>query len=151
MMAMLLVLAAAAADTPQPVCVRMEPAAGFEGWGKPAGDALSLGHEAALPLKPASGVDFKPALARPAKPGTFGGFFPVDVPKAGHYRIALSAGAWADLVRNGDRLKLAGHDHAPVCSGIAKIVEYDLQPGRYWLQLSESKSASIGAMIVGAD
>ena len=148
MIAILLAMAAAV-DAPQPVCVRMEPVAGFEGWGRPTGSQLSLGNEVTLALKPAADVDFKPALARPSKPGAFGGFFPIDVPIAGHYRIALSAGAWADLVSKGDRLKLAGHGHAPACSGIAKIVEYDLQPGRYWLQLSDAKSPNIGVMVVG--
>jgi len=149
MIAILLALAVAA-DAPQPVCVRMEPVAGLEGWGKPAGSGLALGKEAMLALKPATDVDFKPALARPAKPGTFGGFFPLDVAKTGHYRIALSVAAWADLVGKGERLKLAGHGHAPACSGIAKIVEYDLQPGRYWLQLSGAKQASVGAMLVAS-
>jgi hypothetical protein len=144
MMPILLALAAAAS---QPTCVRIEPVAGFEGWGKPAGAALALGREATLALEPAAQVEFKPALARPAKEGTFGGFFPIDVAAAGHYRIALSAGAWADLVQKGERLKLAGHGHASSCSGIAKIVEYDLQPGRYWLQLSNAPEAAIGVMV----
>ena len=93
MIPILFILAAAAADAPQPVCVRMEPVAGFEAWGHPAGSTLAVGSAATLTLKPATGVDFKPALSRPAKAGTFGGFFPVDVTKAGRYRIALSQGA----------------------------------------------------------
>jgi hypothetical protein len=147
MIPMLFILAAAA-SAPQPVCVRMEPVAGFEGWGHPAGPALAMGSEAMLALKPATGVDFKPALTRPAKDGTFGGYFPIDVVKAGRYRIALSQGAWIDLVQKGDRLKSADHAHGPACSGIAKIVAFDLQPGRYWLQLSEAKEPAIGAMLV---
>jgi len=142
-----LFLAAAAAAGAQPTCARIEPVAGFEGWGKPAGSTLAPGREAALTLKPATQLQYKPALARPAKAGTFGGFFPINLAKAGHVRIALSAGAWADLVHKGDRLKLAGHGHAPACSGIAKIVEYDLQPGSYWLQLSEAKSPTINVMV----
>lgn len=147
MMPLLLVLATAAADAPQPVCVRMEPVAGFEGWGRPAASALTVGSEAMLALKPAVGVDFKPALARPAKDGTFGGYFPVDVAKAGRYRIALSQGAWLDAVQKGERLKPADTAHGPACSGIAKIVAFDLQPGRYWLQLSNAKDASIGVEV----
>jgi hypothetical protein len=148
MIPMLLVLAAAAANAAQPVCVRMAPVAGFEGWGHPAGSAMTLGEEAMLTLKPAAGVDFKPTLARPAREGTFGGYFPVDVAKAGRYRIALSDDAWLNLVRKGDRLKTADHAHAPACSGMAKIIAFDLQPGRYWMQLSEAKKATIGAMVV---
>ena len=147
MIPILLILAAAAADMPQPVCVRMAPTPGFENWGHPTGAALAVGGEAQLTLKPATGVDFKPALARPAKDGTFGGYFPVDVAKAGRYRIALSQGAWIDLVQKGDRLKSADHAHGAACSGIAKIVAFDLQPGRYWVQLSEAKAPSIDAMV----
>ena len=86
-------------------------------------------------------------MARPAKDGTFGGYFPVDVARAGRYRFALSQGAWIDLVQKGERLKSADHAHGPICSGIAKIVAFDLQPGRYWLQLSEAKDASIDVML----
>ena len=147
MIPMLFVLATAVAHAGQPTCIRMQPVAGFEGWGHPMGSTPAIGHEATLALKPAKQVDFKPALARAAKQGTFGGFFPLDVAKAGHYRIALSAGAWLDLVQKSERLKLGGHGHAPACSGIAKIVEYDLRPGRYWLQLSGAKAATIGVMV----
>ncbi|MBW8744761.1 MAG: hypothetical protein JF628_10520 [Sphingomonas sp.] len=147
MIPMLFVLAAAT-QAPQPVCVRMEPVAGFQNWGHPAGSALAIGSEATLALKPATGVAFKPALARPAKEGTFGGYFPIDIKQAGRYRIALSQGAWIDLVQKGTRLKSADHAHGPACSGIAKIVAFDLQPGRYWLQLSEAKQASVSAMMV---
>jgi hypothetical protein len=146
MIAMLLAMAVAA-ETPQPVCIRMQPVAGFEGWGHPAGSALTVGTAAILPLKPATVVDFKPALARPAKDGTFGGYFPIDVAKAGRYRIGLSQGAWIDVVQKGERLKSADHMHGPACSGIAKIVAFDLQPGRYWLQLSEAKEATISAEV----
>ena len=146
MIPMLLVLAVAVA--PQPVCVRMAPVAGFESWGHPARSALTVGSETSLALKPAAGVDFKPALARPAKGGTFGGYFPIDVAKSGRYRVALSQGAWIDLVQKGDRLKPADHAHGPACSGIAKVVAFDLQPGRYWVQLSDAKSPTIGVMVV---
>jgi len=147
MIPILFVLAAAGAPAPQPVCVRMEPVAGFEGWGHPAGPALTIGSEATLALKPATGVSFRPALTRPAKQGTFGGYFPIEIAQAGRYRIALSQGAWMDVVQKGDRLKPADHAHGPPCSGIAKIVAFDLKPGRYWLQLSEAKQASINAML----
>jgi hypothetical protein len=147
MIPLLFLLAAAAADAPKPVCVRMEPVAGFEGWGHPAGSALGVGSAAALTLKPATQVAFRPALARPAMEGSYGGFFPLDIARAGRYRIAVSPDAWIDLVQKGDRLKSADHAHGPNCSGIAKIVAFDLQPGRYWLQLSEAKDASINVMV----
>ena len=147
MMPMLLALAMAAADRPQPVCIRMQPVVDFEGWGHPSGTRLVVGSEAMLTPEPAPAVDFKPALARAPKTGTFGGYFPLDVPKPGRYRVGLSQSAWADLVQKGARLKPAEHAHGPACSGIAKIVAFDLQPGRYWLQLSNAQEASIGVEV----
>lgn len=147
MIPFLFLAVAAAAATPAPKCVRMEPVAGLDGWGHSTGSALAIGRQATLPLKPAKAVHFELALSRAAKPGTYGGFFPLTVAKAGHYRFALSDGAWMDVVSKGDRLKTAAHSHGPACSGIAKIVEYDLRPGRYWLQVSDAKAATIGAMV----
>jgi hypothetical protein len=147
MIPFLLFAAAIAADAGPPVCIRMEPVAGFEGWGHPAGSSLAVGSAATLDLKPATGVKFEPALTRPAKDGTYGGFFPLTVTSAGRYRLAVSAGAWIDLVGKGARLKSVDHSHGAACSGIAKIVAFDLQPGRYWLQLSEAKAPTISAMV----
>ncbi|WP_116091221.1 hypothetical protein [Sphingomonas crusticola] len=144
---MIALLLAGAAATAQPVCIRMQPVAGFEGWGHGAGSTLAIGKEATLPLKPATGVHFEPALLRPAKAGTYGGYFPITASRAGRYRFALSSDAWMNLVDHGKRLKTAAHSHGPACSGIAKIVEYDLKPGRYWVQLSEAKEPTIGAMV----
>ena len=76
--------------------------------------------------------------------------FPLNFAKAGRYRIALSQDAWINLVQKGVRLKTADHARGAACSGIAKVVAYDLQPGRYWLQLSEAKEPSIGVMVVSA-
>ena len=144
MIPFLLVLAAAA-DTTPPICMGTQHVTALEAWGHPApeGSTLAVGRAVVLTLKPAAGVEFKPSLARPARDGTFGGYFPIDVAKAGRYRIALSQGAWIDLVQKGDRLRSAEHMHGPACSGISKIVAFDLQPGRYWIQLSEVKDATI--------
>lgn len=147
MMPILLAFAAAAAQPAQPACVRMQPVPGFSGWGHPSGAAPAVGSEAMLALKPAAQVTFRPALARRAKPSSYGGYFPLTITRAGQYKVALSDGAWIDLVQRGERLKSANHAHGPACSGIAKMVAFDLKPGRYWIQLSEAPSASIGLMV----
>ncbi len=147
MIALLLLAAVAAAD---PACTQVETVPGFEAWGHPAGSALAVVSEAALALQPATNVHFEPALARAPGDGTYGGFFPLTVTRAGRYRFALSAGAWIDLVSKGERLMSVAHQHGPACSGIAKIVAFDLQPGRYWLQVSEAKAPSISAMVSSA-
>jgi hypothetical protein len=144
MIAFLLATAAAAA---QPTCIRMQPVPGFEGWGQPTGSILAHGHEARLALKPATQVHFDPALTQRAKAGTYGGYFPLTVAKAGRYRVALSSDAWISAVSKSKRIKSAAHVDGPNCSGIAKIVDFDLKPGRNWLQVSETKEQIIGVMV----
>jgi hypothetical protein len=146
MIAMLAALAVAQASGEH--CMQPVPVAGFRAWwSRPATSSIRVGIKAVLALKPAAKVRFEPALARPPKSDAFGGVFPFDVTSAGRYRVALSTDAWVDMVRRGERLKSVDHAHGPDCSGIAKIVAFDLQPGRYGLQLSEAKEATIGVMV----
>src|SRR3546814_10877370 len=81
----------------------------------------------------------------------FGGTIPVEVKKAGRLIVALDAGAWIDLVRDGAVVKSVAHGHGPACSGIRKTVEYDVAPGRYQLQIVNAPTASIHAMAVLRD
>lgn len=76
----------------------------------------------------------------------FGGMIPIDVKKPGRLVVALDAGAWIDLVRDGAALKSAAHNHGPPCTGIRKLVEFDVKPGRYLLQIVNAPTASIHAM-----
>ena len=73
---------------------------------------------------------------------------PVEVKKAGRLVVALDAGAWIDLVRDGVAVKSVVHDHGPACSGIRKMVEFDVSQGRYLLQITNAPAASIHAMAV---
>jgi hypothetical protein len=145
LLALLLAAPALAAD---PVCANKTPTSGFEAWGKPSGDALMVGMQATLALKPAGTIHFMPALARAPKDGTYGGYFALTVPTAGTYRFALSDGAWIDVVRQGARLHSMAHEHGPDCSGIRKIVAFQLEAGRSYVQLSEAKAATIAVMVV---
>mgnify|MGYP004504414909 CR=1 FL=1 len=128
-------------------CGRAVTVHGFKRWGHPTGTTLMAGRAATLALRPVADVHFSPALARKPKPATFGGFFPLTIRRAGRYEIGLSEPAWIDLVQRGDRLESATHRHGPACSGIAKIVGFDLRPGRYWMQLSEAKDRRVSVMI----
>lgn len=78
----------------------------------------------------------------------FGGMIPIEVKKAGRLIVALDAGAWIDLVRDGAAQKSVAHGHGPACSGIRKMVEFDVTPGRYQLQIVNAPAASIHAMAV---
>lgn len=87
------------------------------------------------------------------KPDVFkyGGMVPIEVKAPGRLVVALGAGAWIDLVRDGKLVKSAAHSHGPACSGIRKMVEYDVAPGRYLLQISSAPAASIDAMAILRD
>ncbi|KTE08961.1 hypothetical protein [Sphingopyxis sp. H115] len=81
----------------------------------------------------------------------FGGMIPIEVKRAGRLMIALDQGAWIDLVQDGVARKSVAHGHGPGCSGIRKLVEYDVTPGRYQLQIVNAPAASIRAMAVLRD
>jgi len=81
----------------------------------------------------------------------FGGTIPIAVNKAGRLIVALDAGAWLDLVQGGAVVKSLKHSHGPACSGIRKMVEYDVTPGRYQLQIVNAPTASVHAMAVLRD
>jgi len=148
--AMLLVAAPGFAETPVQ-CIRAETIAGFEAWGKgEAAGALTIGKPVALTLTDAIAIKYEPAPARAPEMGSYGGVFPLDVAKTGTYSIALSGKAWIEVVRDGAQLKATAHREGTQCSGIRKIVSFDLKPGRYWLQLTEANGPAISALIVPA-
>lgn len=153
MKAFLLLAAAVAAPAfaqapAQPVCIRAEVVPGFEAWGGAGGPVLAIGKPSSLTLADAASVNFSPKLARPAPAGSFGGVFELKIAKAGTYRIALSPGAWIDVILDTEKLASVAHTHGPACSGIAKIVDFALKPGVYQVQLSEVKAPTIKAMVV---
>jgi hypothetical protein len=162
-----LLLLAALQQTPPaaPVCPATPApmAAEWAGWttatplaaaGKPADLAtatLTPGHRADVMLLPVSGVTFATPLARPAPAGSTGGMLALTVATAGKYRLSLGGAMWADMIGpDGKSVASAGHGHGPDCSGIHKYVDFPLQPGRYVLQLSEGKGATVGAMLTPA-
>lgn len=78
----------------------------------------------------------------------FGGLFAFSVSGAGVYRIALGAAAWVDVAGEDGPLASVGHAHGPACSGIRKMVDFALAPGRYRLMLSKADRANLPVMIV---
>jgi hypothetical protein len=88
--------------------------------------------------------------AQPAKPGgsvAHGGLVRVLVDKAGTYRVALSSGAWIDMVRDGTLVVSTAHGHGPACSTIRKMVEYPLEPGAYVLQISANADPALAVLV----
>ena len=149
LIAALLLQAAPAAAAP--VCTAtVAPPAGLGAWATISGitmDAIEPGKTTGLMLRQAGEVNFALPPERAPAAGTFGGVYHVTIATAGTYRVALQAGAWIDLVRDGKSLTSVGHMEGPACSGIRKIVDFALEPGTYTLQLSGAKAAQMRVLI----
>jgi len=88
---------------------------------------------------------------RAPKEGTFAGFASFKaVPKAGVYTISLSAGAWVDVVQDGQFLKPKAFSGATDCDGIRKTMKYELSDKPFVLQISGTKDNSISIAILPA-
>lgn len=112
----------------------------------PLGAARTL-----LPLHKFESLRYGIAPDRKPDVYKFGGMIPIDVKKPGRLTVALDAGAWIDLVHDGVVVKSTTHGHGPACSGIRKMVEFDVTQGRYLLQIVNAPTASIHAMALLRD
>lgn len=108
---------------------------------------IKLGGRVELMLAATDTVRFVHAPGKPAAPGSFGGMLAFTVARAGTYRIALGTGAWIDVVSGTTALNSVAHDHGPACSGIRKLVDFELTPGRYVLQIEGSKDAATPVLV----
>ena len=157
---------AAQADEP-PVDCAAAPAlpAALAGWGRPAelraidrGDAAALaaslplaGNRTTVSLHPMSRVEFQVASGKAAQSDRYGGMIPINVAKAGRLQVALGEGAWIDLVRAGAVVASVEHGHGPPCSGIRKIVAFDVEPGAYVLQIANAPRPAVDAMAIAPE
>ncbi|WP_267395196.1 homogentisate 1,2-dioxygenase [Sphingomonas sp. GC_Shp_1] len=143
----------------QPACPArpVAPPAALRGWtamtpiqaGERVGLApvLTIGRSVRATLRDEAGVKLAAPSTRSGEaPGT-AGLFQFAVARAGRYRIALGEGVWIDVVSAGKPLASVAHSHGPDCSGIRKMVDFDLKPGRYVLQVTGSKTASLPLMV----
>jgi hypothetical protein len=90
-------------------------------------------------------------VIQPDKPGgsvAKGGLFQVRVDQPGVYRFAISSGAWLDVLKNGKALESIAHGPGPACSGIRKMVDFPLEPGRYVLQVSANPDPLIAVLVL---
>ena len=110
---------------------------------------LEVGEAVRLDLLPTAQVTYaaEPGKAEPDR--TFGGMAALEIGRAGTYRVALGGPAWIDVVQDGTALASTAHGHGPQCSGIRKIVDFDLQPGRYIVQIAASATDTVSIMVVG--
>ncbi|MDP1028500.1 homogentisate 1,2-dioxygenase [Sphingomonas sp. KR1UV-12] len=121
------------------------------GWAQPvpvaSGGALTPGRSTSLALVPAARQGFTPPPGHKADAGSFGGTAEVTVEAAGRYRIMLDGAAWIDLVADKLALTSVAHGHGAPCSGVRKMVDFDLKPGHYTLQVSGAKAPRIQVML----
>lgn len=148
----------ASAQQAKPQCpAQAEPVpAALSGWNTRA--SLASGADAAtaavivpgkrydLRLRPIPAVTYPTKLAKEDVPG-FGGIAAVIVAEPGTYRVALGAAPWVDVVRDGAALESIAHGHGPACSGIHKVVDFTLVPGRYFVTISGNETADVAVMV----
>lgn len=152
--AMLLQAAGAAPDACTAVA---PPPAEMSGWASPrpldagrtAERATMLTPGVAISARLPSTRDVRYAV-RPEKPGgsvSYGGVFAFTVATPGRYRVALGSGAWIDVLANGKPTTSVAHGHGPACTGIRKMVDFDLTAGRYVLQVAGNGTADLPLMV----
>ena len=110
---------------------------------------IAVGKGVRATLLPGGDVVYPLAPAKKGTEGTSGGVFAFEIAKPGRYRVALGAGAWIDVVQGSRALASAAHGHGPECSPVRKMVDFDLQPGRYLLEVSGAPSGVLALMVAG--
>ncbi|WBU31272.1 hypothetical protein OOZ54_07190 [Rhodopseudomonas palustris] len=111
-------------------------------------DALST-RAIVLSLKPAAEATLPKAPERSSAPERFAGFVRIkQVDKAGTYTVALPSPAWIDAVQAGHTLKPSGFSGATDCTGIRKMVRYELSAGELLLQVSGVSTETIALAIL---
>ena len=131
--------------------------AGMEGWDQArpakasansgAATLLQLGTSVTAALLPTSKVGFAIDPKKPGSPDSSGGMFAFVVPTGGRYRVALGSGAWIDVLRGTTPVASVAHAHGPACSTVRKMVDFDLKPGRYLLQIAGSDTTTLPVMV----
>lgn len=158
-----LLLATSAVDVPPTVGVEDCPAAAqplpasLSGWARPTpvsagADAasaatLTIGESVRATLQPITKIAFAAEPEKASVAGSYGGLFAVVVPAKARYRVALGSSGWIDVLARSTPVATAAHSHGPACSGIRKLVDFDLAPGRYVVQVSGSDAVAVPIMI----
>ncbi|WP_375195428.1 hypothetical protein [Sphingobium sp.] len=110
---------------------------------------LILGKPVTATLRPAVQVQYVLAPRKNA-PKSRGGLFILAVKDAARIGIALSEAAWIDAAMGKTALPSVDHGHGPACSGIRKIVWFDLAPGLHTIQIASATQSTIRIMAADA-
>ena len=110
---------------------------------------LILGKPVVATLRPQAQVQFTAKPPR-AQRGGQGGLFTLALKDPARVGIGLSGPAWVDIVTGNAVATAVDHGHGPDCSGIAKIVWFDLPPGLHVVALSGAAGREIRVMAADA-
>lgn len=113
-----------------------------------AGAALKIGQAVKAELHPTRQVVYP---VQPEKPGgsvASGGLFDLTISRKGVYRIAIGSAAWLDVLKGGEVMRSGAHGHGPDCTGIRKMVDFDLAPGRYTVQVSANPGSTLPILVL---
>lgn len=108
---------------------------------------LTPGQAYLATLAPTPEVTFP---VQPEKPGgtvSKGGLFAFDIAAAGSYVIALGSGAWIDVLKGDEAQRSVAHGRGPACTSVRKMVTFDLQPGRYVVQISANADMTLPILV----
>lgn len=114
-----------------------------------AAPRLILGKPVTATLRPANYVQYAVKPGKGAGEGQ-GGLFTLSVKVPARVGIALSDAAWVDVVDGRTVLASVEHDHGPACSGIRKIVWFDLVAGVHLIQIAGAPGREIRIMAADA-
>jgi hypothetical protein len=110
--------------------------------------ALTPGRGYDVALRSAGEVAFAATPGKPAPAGGGAGLLSLSVDAAGGYAVGLSSAAWIDVIDARGRSVASGaHGRGPPCTGVRKVVDFTLSPGRYFLQLTGSEP-SVGVIVL---
>lgn len=117
-----------------------------------SGHELEIPSKVALELKNFTEAKLPRAPERKPKDGTFAGFVKFKAPpKAGAYTVSLSSNAWIDVIQDGEQLKPMEFSGATDCTGIRKVVKFDLSGGPFAVQVSGATENNINLAVLPAE
>jgi hypothetical protein len=93
----------------------------------------------------AAGTTLQPGQAVTLAPSTT---LALVITEAGTYGVVLDQPAWIDVARDGASLHSNGNGHGPACSTIRKIVDFQLQPGRYTITASRTQAPTVRLLVI---
>jgi hypothetical protein len=108
---------------------------------------LMLGQTMLVVLHPTKEVSYPTEPEKLSGAAAQGGLVAVMIPEAGTWQVSLNSGAWIDVLQNGIAVTSTAHGHAFTCSGLRKVVDFPLAPGRVVIQISANVDPSLIALV----